>query len=231
MLEINNIDTFYGDSQALWDVSLEVADNEFVGLLGRNGAGKSTTLRSISGIQSARNGEILFEGEAITREKIPKISRKGIKLVPEERRPIASLTVHENLRLSRDTTYGETWTIDQAYDEFQRLDDRRNQKANRLSGGEQQMLVIAMALVANPKLILLDEPMEGLAPQIVDQIIEILKRIKSSGISVILVGQNINIIKNLTDRVYVMHKGKIQYSGNIEEFNKAYDDLKRYLSV
>lgn len=231
MLELEAIDTYYGDSQVLRNVSLSVGDGEVVGLLGRNGAGKTTTLRSIAGIQAPRGGRILFEGEDITGHSVPAISRRGIKLVPEDRRPFGGLTVQENLQLSVDTSHGDGWDISRVFDEFERLYERSSQRASQLSGGEQQMLVIAMALVGNPKLVLLDEPMEGLAPQIVDQIVDIIRRVREADIPVLLVEQNVDVCLELIDRGYLLHKGEIRMAGSAAELGDATEEIERYLGV
>jgi branched-chain amino acid transport system ATP-binding protein len=231
MLEVDGIDTYYGDSQVLRDVSLSVGDGEVVGLLGRNGAGKTTTLRSIAGIQPPRAGQVTFENEEITGRSVTDISRRGIKLVPEDRRPFGGLTVEENLQLSVDTSHGDGWDVPRVLNEFERLYERSNQRASDLSGGEQQMLVIAMALVGNPKLVLLDEPMEGLAPQIVDQIIDIIDRVKETDIPVLLVEQNVEVCLDLIDRGYLLHKGKILMDGSAAELANATDEIERYLGV
>lgn len=231
MLEVDGIDTYYGDSQVLKDVSLSVGDGEVVGLLGRNGAGKTTTLRSIAGIQAPRAGRVSFEGEEITGRSVPAISRRGIKLVPEDRRPFGGLTVQENLQLSVDTSHGDDWSVPRVFDEFPRLSERSNQHASDLSGGEQQMLVIAMALVGNPKLVLLDEPMEGLAPQIVDQIVDIIRRVKEADIPVLLIEQNVEICLDLIDRGYLLHKGEIRMDGSAAELGDATEEIERYLGV
>lgn len=231
MLEVQNIETYYDDSQVLRDVSLEVGAGEVVGLLGRNGAGKTTTLRSITGIRPPRTGTIRFEGEPITNEDVTAISQRGIKLVPEDRRPFHGLTVRENLQLSTDERHGDDWTVARVTEEFPRLEERSNQKAGQLSGGEQQMLVIAMALVANPKLVLLDEPMEGLAPQIVSIIADIVKRIGEEGIPVLLVEQNLNVCLDLIDRGFLLHRGEVKLAGTAEELSESTDEVERYLSV
>lgn len=231
MLEVDGIDARYGDSQVLWDVSLSVGDGEVVGLLGRNGAGKTTTLSAIAGVQPPSAGIVTFDGEVITGHSVSKISRRGIKLVPEDRRPFDGLTVRENLELSTDTTHGEDWDVPRALEEFTQLDERANQRAGDLSGGEQQMLVIAMALVGNPKLVLLDEPMEGLAPQIVDQIADIVRRVREADIPVLLVEQNVEVCLDLIDRGYLLHKGEIRMAGSAAELADATEEIDRYLGV
>jgi branched-chain amino acid transport system ATP-binding protein len=231
MLEVKTIDTYYGDSQVLRDVSLSVDDGEVVGLLGRNGAGKTTTLKSIAGIRPPRAGRVTFDGEEITGRSVPAISRHGIKLVPEDRRPFGGLTVRENLQLSVDTRHGDDWDVPRVFDEFERLTERSNQHASDLSGGEQQMLVIAMALVGNPKLVLLDEPMEGLAPQIVEQIVDIVRQVREADITVLLVEQNVEVCLDLIDRGYLLHKGEIRMAGSAGELADATEEIERYLGV
>ena len=231
MLEVEGINARYGDSQVLWDVSLSVGDGEVVGLLGRNGAGKTTTLSAIAGVQPPSTGTVTFDGEDITGQSVSAISRQGIKLVPEDRRPFDGLTVRENLELSTDTTNGEDWDVPRALGEFTQLNERANQRAGDLSGGEQQMLVIAMALVGNPKLVLLDEPMEGLAPQIVDQIVDIVRRVREADIPVLLVEQNVDVCLELIDRGYLLHKGEIRMSGSAAELADATEEIDRYLGI
>jgi len=231
VLELDDIDTHYGDSHVLKGVSLTVEDGDIVGLVGRNGAGKTTTLRSITSIQPPAAGTIRFEGEDITGEDVDAIARRGIRMVLEERRPFPDLTVEENLRLSVDRTHGSDWTVDRALDVLPRLGERLGQRAGNLSGGEQQMLVIAQALVGNPKLVLLDEPLEGLAPQIVDRIVDIIERINEAGIPILLVEQNFEVCLDLMDRGYLLHKGKIKLSGTPDRFRGARDEVDRYLGV
>jgi branched-chain amino acid transport system ATP-binding protein len=231
MLEVEGIDTYYGDSKVLRDVSFDIGPGEVVGLLGRNGAGKTTALRSITGIQPPQAGTITFEGESITGEDVTNISQRGIKLVPEDRRPFESLTVHENLELSRNQRHGDDWTVERVQQEFPRLDERSRQKAGQLSGGEQQMLVVAMALVGNPKLVLLDEPMEGLAPQIVTVIADIIDRIREDGIPVLLVEQNLSVSLELIDRGFLLHRGEVKLEGTAEDLEESTTEIERYLSV
>lgn len=231
MLEVEDIHTYYGDSHVLKGVSLTINEGEIVGLLGRNGVGKTTTLRSITGIRPPRSGTIRFVGKDITDAKKTGIARSGIKLVLEDRRPFTGLTVDENLRLAADQTHGDSWTRNRIYEEFPQLDERRNQRAGHLSGGEQQMLVMAQALLGNPKLILLDEPMEGLAPQIVEQIVDIVQRINADGISVLLVEQNLEISLELIDRGYLLDKGTVELTGTRDELVNQRETVEDLLSV
>jgi branched-chain amino acid transport system ATP-binding protein len=231
MLELDDIHTHYGDSHILKGVSLSVHSEEVVGMLGRNGAGKTTTLRSITGIQPPSRGEIRFEGEDITDRSITEISRLGIKLVLEERRSFANLTVEENLLLSRDFRHGDDWTLEEVYDRFGLLADRSNQGADQLSGGEQQMLVIAQALLGNPKLILLDEPMEGLAPQIVQDVSDVIRSISKMGTPILVVEQNLHALMEVIDRGYLLHNGEICLRGSAETIANSPDKIQRYLGV
>lgn len=231
MLELQNINTFYGKSHILNDVSVTVKDGETVALVGRNGAGKTTTLRSITGIKPPRSGTVHFEDEDITDESTATIARKGIRIVLEERRPFPGLTVEENLKLSKDTTHGSEWTIERIQDFLPRLAERMEQKAGHLSGGEQQMLAIAQALAGNPKLILFDEPLEGLAPQIVETIVDIIDRIKREDISMLLVEQDFHTCLEIMDRGYLLHKGEIKLEGDPQTFRSSDEKVNKFLGV
>jgi branched-chain amino acid transport system ATP-binding protein len=231
MLELSNVHTYYGESHVLKGVSLTVGDGEVVGLVGRNGAGKTTTLRSVTGVQPPRNGTVRFAGDDITATDVAATSRLGIRIVLEDRRPFPDLTVRENLKLSEDTTYGTDWTLERVLDVLPRLEERLDQQATHLSGGEQQMLVIAQALLGNPKLIMLDEPMEGLAPQIVDRIVDLIAEIKETGIPILLVEQNFETCLELMDRGYLIHKGEIKFAGQKTEFEDVPEEVERYLGV
>jgi branched-chain amino acid transport system ATP-binding protein len=230
-LEIDDIHTYYGSSHVLRGVSLSVEQEEIVGLFGRNGAGKTTTLASITGLQPPKEGAVTFDGTEITHKHISTISRSGIKLVPEDRRTFSGLTVEENLRLSQSAESDSEWPLSRVFDEFPQLEKRRAQKAGHLSGGEQQMLAIAQALLSNSKLILLDEPLEGLAPQIVAQIMELVRTINDAGKSILWVEQNLSVPLELIDRGYILHKGEIAFSGSQEKFRSSPDEVDRYLSV
>ncbi len=229
MLEVSDIHSFYDKSHVLMGVSLEVRDGELVTLLGRNGAGKTTTLKSIMGVVPPRSGRISFAGTEMTKMKSFQIARRGLCLVPEQRDIFSILTVEENLQIAKNKN--SPWGIPDVYKLFPKLNERRQNPGNNLSGGEQQMLAIARALVNGPKLLILDEPTEGLAPVIVQEIVAILKDIKNTGIPVLLVEQNINVCEKLADRHYVLEQGRVVYSGTQEEFaaNKAVKD--RYLAL
>jgi branched-chain amino acid transport system ATP-binding protein len=236
MLVVERINTFYGTSHILHDVSLEVRQGEIAVLLGRNGVGKTTTLKSIMGIQSAKSGKITFNGEEITRLPPDKVARKGISLVPEDRRVIPNLTVYENLKLGmllrgKDLNIKET--LETAFHYFPKLKERLNQMGESLSGGEQQMLTTARGLVANPKLMMIDEPTEGLAPIIVEEIWAMLKKLHENNVTILLVEQNYEMSLKLSDnlRAYVLEKGQIRMSGTRAELRQRHEEVERYLGV
>jgi branched-chain amino acid transport system ATP-binding protein len=229
-LEVNAINTFYGDAHALFDVSLRVEQHEVVALLGRNGAGKSTTMNTIMGVIAPKSGSIHFDGHAI--ECLPpyKIAHLGIQLVPEERRIFGGLTVDENLTLA-GLTAPNRWPNERAYEMFPRLAERRNNRGRDLSGGEQQMLAIARALVREPQLILLDEPFEGLAPLIVQDLIRVCRQIASEGRTIIIVEQNVNAALGLAHRCYVLNNGHVVYEGTPDALRLDTDFMHRHLGV
>ena len=229
MLEIRNIHAFYGKSHILHDVSLDVGQGEIVSLLGRNGAGKTTTLRSITGIVPPRDGSIRFAGTAIEARPTHAIARLGIALVPEHRGIFRSLSVEENLAVA--LRHGSAWDVQDVFRHFPRLRERWRSRGGTLSGGEQQMLAIARALVNAPKLLLLDEPTEGLAPVIVDELMEIIAGIRARGLSVLLVEQNLGVCMKLADRHYVLEQGRIVYGGTRAAFRDAEDVRDRYLTL
>ncbi len=233
LLKVDNIDTFYGLSHILFGVSLEVNEGECVCLMGRNGAGKTTTFRSIMGLTHPKTGSIHYEGKEITKTDAHHIARMGIGFVPEERAIFPQLTVWENLDVARKPgTDGKVqWTVERVYDFFPRLAERRNQLGGTLSGGEQQMLTIARTLMGNPTLILLDEPSEGLAPLIVDAIGELIQQIKEEGITILLAEQNTYFALQLSERVYIIDDGRIQFSGTADEIRSQPEIIKQYLAV
>ncbi|MCQ4332037.1 ABC transporter ATP-binding protein [Natronomonas sp. F2-12] len=230
-LELEDVNAYYGNSHILYDLDLHVDQNEVVALLGRNGAGKTTTLRSITGTIPRREGRIDFRDESIVDDSVDAISNKGIKLVPEERRIFPTLTVQENLMLSRDSCKGESRPIEEMYDIFPILDDLRGNNGQNLSGGEQQMLSVARALVQSPDLLLLDEPTEGLAPVIVEDLEEILKDIVSEDVTVLITEQNVEFALELSERAYIIESGENAWDGTIEELRDREDLLEKYLSV
>jgi branched-chain amino acid transport system ATP-binding protein len=228
-LELGDVHSYYGKSHILQGVSLTVGPGEVVTLLGRNGAGKSTTLKSITGLVMPAGGSIRFGGVDVTRETPHRRARRGLSLVPEHRGIFGLLSVEENLRIS--ARKGSLWTLDDVYRHFPRLRERRRNGGTQLSGGEQQMLAIARALLNGPKLLMLDEPVEGLAPVVVDEIVEQIRQVRASGIPILLVEQNLAVCTELADRHYILELGRIVYHGSRAEF--AADDgvRDRYLGV
>ena len=228
MLDVEAIHTYYGDSHVLHGVSLRVAPGEAVALLGRNGAGKTTAIRSIVGFTPPRAGRVVFEGRAIERCPSYRIARSGLALVPQDRRIFAPLSVRENLLLG---ARAPGWTLERVFALFPRLREREQQSGGTLSGGEQQMLAIGRALLTNSRLILLDEPSEGLAPLIVREIGRILLALKAERLSLLLVEQNYHLALRVADRVYVMNKGQIVYEGTPAGLEVDEEVKRRYLGV
>jgi len=231
LLQLDGVNTYYGDSHILRDLSLKVGRGETVALLGRNGVGKTTTLKSICGWVPPRSGGIVFEGVSIAERKLMEIVRMGISLVPEERRIFTNLTVAENLRLAQVTATRQGWTLEQIYEKFPRLRERLKNRGDEISGGEKQMLAIARALVQDTKLILLDEPTEGLAPLIVREVENIIREIKAEGMTILLVEQNLYSALSVADRCYVIEQGQIRFEGSPEDLRRNDQVLKRYLHV
>jgi branched-chain amino acid transport system ATP-binding protein len=231
LLRVDAIDTYYGDSHVLRGLSLDVRRGETVALLGRNGVGKTTTLKSIVGWVPPRRGTISFGGTDITRADMMANARRGISLVPEERRIFTNLTVYENIKLAQVTARGKGWSLEQIYDRFPRLKERAANKGDEISGGEKQMLAIARALVQNTQLLLLDEPTEGLAPLIVREVEAIVREIKAQGMTILLVEQNFYSALAVADRCYVIDQGSIQFEGTPDELRGNADVLAKYLHV
>ncbi|MDO4768045.1 MAG: ABC transporter ATP-binding protein [Pseudomonadota bacterium] len=234
MLELRGISTFYGNIQALHDVSLNIRQGEIVTLIGANGAGKSTTLMSICGCTPPRSGEILFENQPIQRMKADRIVRMGISQVPEGRLIFPDMTVMENLDLGaflRDDREGIRRDLDYVFSLFPILAERRRQTGGTLSGGEQQMLAISRALMARPRLLLLDEPSLGLAPIIIAQIFDIVRKVNESGTTVFLVEQNANQALKIAHRAYVMENGRVTLEGPVETLLANEDVKKAYLGI
>ncbi len=234
LLKVDGIHTYYGFSYILQGISLEVNEGEVVALLGRNGAGKTTTLRSIIGVTPPRSGKIFFEGTDIAGMAPHNIVRKGIAIIPDTRRIIPNITVNDNLRLAmlKNREKGEEKSLlEMAYGYFPRLRDRANNLGAALSGGEQQMLAIARGLVAKPKLILVDEPTEGLMPTLVEMITDRLVKLQQSGLTMLLVETNLDVALKMASRVYVMEKGQIKFNGSKEELLRSLDIQQRYLGV
>jgi branched-chain amino acid transport system ATP-binding protein len=230
MLTLDTVTAGYGETQVLHGVSLEVAVGEVVALLGRNGAGKTTTLRSIIGLTPAWSGRIVFDGQDITRAKPHQLALAGIGYLPEHRGVFPSLSVHENLTLVEGRRPGP-WTIARVYELFPRLAERRQNGGAQLSGGEQQMLAIARALLLNPKLLLLDEPTEGLAPLIVREIYTRLADIKAEGATVLLVEQSVRFALSLADRAYVLGRGQVEWQGDAAALAGDAEAQKTWLGV
>ena len=232
MLKIDNIDVYYGAIHALKGISLEVKEGEIVTLIGANGAGKSTTLRTISGLLKPKTGSITFLGQDIAGVRAHEIVKKGISQVPEGRRVFAEMTVMENLDLGafvRKDKAGIQQDLKHVFELFPRLVERKNQSAGTLSGGEQQMLAMGRALMSRPKLLLLDEPSMGLAPLLIKEIFNIIVDINKSGTTVLLVEQNANMALSIANRAYVLETGRITLSGSAQELSASEDVRKAYL--
>jgi branched-chain amino acid transport system ATP-binding protein len=236
MLEVRDIHSYYGKSHILHGVSMDLKEGELVCLLGRNGVGKSTTLKSIMGVVQPKQGSIRFENQELIGKAPYEIARLGVGYVPEDRRIFRSLTVHENLLMgikSRMKTVPKegAWTIERVYDLFPRLRERSTNKGGHLSGGEQQMLTVVRTLMGNPRIILVDEPTEGLAPLIVKDVLEMLSQVRKSGVTVLMVEQNFKAAIKVADRFYIMSKGQIVFEGDTEKLMAAGEIRKNYLEV
>ncbi len=234
LLKVEDIHTYYGFSYILQGISFEVGEGEAVALLGRNGAGKTTTLKSIIGAVPPRSGKIVFSGTDIAGLPAHQVVRKGISIIPDTRRIIPNITVHENLKLAMLKTVEkgrEASLLDMAYDYFPRLKDRANNPGVSLSGGEQQMLAIARAFVAKPKLMLIDEPTEGLMPTLVETIADRLKELRETGLTMLLVETNLEVAFKVAQRVYVMEKGLIKFQGTTDELLESPEIQEKYLGV
>ena len=213
MLDVANIDTFYGETQALFDVSLKVGEGEAIALLGANGAGKTTVLRSILGLTPARRGSIEFNGKTITGAPTHEISRSGIGWVPDDRRIFPSLKVKTNLAIGQKQSAFKSWTLGDCYALFSALEYLMDRDCENLSGGEMQMVAISRALLGGPGLILLDEPSQGLAPKLVQDVMNAIGKMRDEGVSVIMVEQNALSVLDVTDRAYILDKGEIVFEG------------------
>lgn len=233
MLDVKAIHTFYGQSHILFGVSFNVAQGEIVCLLGRNGAGKSTIMRSIMGLTPPRRGSVVFKGEDITGMEPYLVARMGIGYVPDDRRVFADLSVGENLEISAQRGTGKlaTWDKERVYDFFTALKHIDSRKAGFLSGGEQQMLTIARALMTNPDFLLLDEPTEGLAPMLVGMLEEHILALKQAGLTVLLAEQNQRTALKLSDRGYIIDNGVIRYQGSIDALRENEEIRRKYLLV
>jgi len=230
MLDVTGLNAHYGDSHILFNLALRVDRNEVVALLGRNGAGKSTTLKSLMGVVKPSSGSIMFDGVQIAGSKSHTIARAGMQLVHEDRRIFGSLNVEENLVLAGLTAKGR-WPLERIYEIFPRLKERRTSRGTDLSGGEQQMLAIGRALVRDPKIVLLDEPFEGLAPVIVQDLVRTCRALADAGQTIILVEQNIAAALSLATRAYIINNGHIAHEGPTGEIRAQPELLQRYLGV
>ncbi len=230
LLEVNGLNSYYGDSHILFDVALRVERNEVVALLGRNGAGKSTTLKSLMGVVAPRSGSVLFDGVEVVGKKSHVIAQAGMQLVHEDRRIFGSLDVEENLILA-GLTAPNRWPLERVYEMFPRLKERRTSRGTDLSGGEQQMLAIARALIRDPKILLLDEPFEGLAPIIVHDLLATCRTLAEAGQTILVVEQNISAAMTLADRAYILNNGHIVETLTAQMVREQPEILHRHLGI
>lgn len=233
ILEVDRIDTFYGQSHVLQGVSLSIQEGEVVSLLGRNGVGKTTTLRSVMGLTPPRSGKILLHHIDIVGKPPFQIAQMGIGYMPDDRRIFPDLTLAENLELAHRLSKKRkvSWTFEKIYHLFPVFIDLKDRKGTQLSGGEQKMLAIGRALMKNPDLLLLDEPSEGLAPLIVQNLMEVIAQIRKEGVTILLADQNLKFCRKTSDRGYILEKGTVQYQGMMEEIWQNEDIVKKYLVV
>jgi branched-chain amino acid transport system ATP-binding protein len=238
MLTVERLSAWYGAARILYDLSFEVARGEVVALMGRNGAGKSTTMKTIMGLMAQRQGRVRFNGEDISDRKPFEIARRGLGFTPEDRRIFVDLTVLENLDVGRqpprrfaDGSPAPSWTSEQLFTLFPNLAEMPERLGGRMSGGEQQMLTVARTLMGNPLLVLLDEPSEGVAPLIVEQMAHTILELKKQGLSILLSEQNIHFARLVSDRVYVLEKGQIHWQGSVAELDTNLDVQRTYLTV
>jgi branched-chain amino acid transport system ATP-binding protein len=230
LLEVDRVNTYYGDSHILFDVSMEVRENEVVALLGRNGAGKSTLLKTLAGALTAKSGSVSFGGTPIHQMPAHEIARLGLQLVPEERRVIGGITVHENLQLAAMTAK-KPLSYAEIYRTFPRLDERRTNKGRELSGGEQQMVAIARAMIRDARLILLDEPFEGLAPLIVRDLMNVCQDLAKQGRTIVVVEQNVTAALSMASRCYLLNTGHVVFGGTSQELLQKPEIMNRYLGA
>jgi branched-chain amino acid transport system ATP-binding protein len=237
LLQIDKLNTFYGPSHVLRDVTLNVDEGELVAMMGRNGMGKSTTLKTIMGLVRPRSGSILFKGKDIADLSPYKIARRGVGFVPEDRRIFPELSVLDNLMLGvknkrfQDSGDQNIWTVDRIFSHFPMLEKRSASQGRFLSGGEQQMLSIGRSLMGNPHLLLVDEPTEGLAPLMKEEVRDILEEINKAGVAILLVEHNLKVALSLAQRVYLMGKAHIGYGGTMEELHDNQEVLRKYLEA
>jgi branched-chain amino acid transport system ATP-binding protein len=232
-LSVEGLNSYYGPAHILFDVGLEVGDGEVIALLGRNGAGKSTTFRSIVGLVGQRTGRIVFQGEDVSDQPTHAIASRGLGYVPEERRIFTDLTVDENLEVGRQPVrpHAPHWTRDKLFTLFPNLGEMRTRQGGRMSGGEQQMLTIARTLMGNPSLVLLDEPSEGLSPKIVEQMVEAILAMKKEGVSLVVSEQNLHFARLVCDRAYIIERGRICFSGTMAELDARPDIRDAHLAL
>jgi branched-chain amino acid transport system ATP-binding protein len=230
---VRGLNAWYGRAHILFDVSLEVRPGEVVGLMGRNGAGKSTTLKAIMGLVEQRSGSVRFDDRAIEGHEPFEIARAGIGFVPEDRRIFTDLTVLENLEIGRrpPRTGAPAWTVERLFTLFPNLREMPDRLGDRMSGGEQQMLTVARTLMGNPRLVLLDEPSEGVAPLIVEQMAALIIELKKQGLSVLLSEQNVPFAAAVCDRAYVLEKGQVRFSGTLDQLHADEAVRRQYLTV
>ena len=233
MLAVEKIQTFYGDAQVLFDVSLTVEAGEVVALLGRNGAGKTTTIRSIMGLTPPRAGRIVFQGQEIANLPPYTIANRGVGFVPDNRRIFPTLTVKQNLELAkkRGNRRQDGWTLESIYHHFPKLKEVEGRKGEVLSGGEQQMLTIARTLMGNPDLVLLDEPTEGLSPLMVMEVMKIIRELKEKGETILLIEQNSTLALSVSQRAYILENGHIVYAGPAGALSADGEAKQRYLGI
>jgi branched-chain amino acid transport system ATP-binding protein len=231
ILQVDNIHTYYGDSYILQGLSIGLEEGKILGVLGRNGVGKTTLVNSIMGFTPPRSGTIRFKGLDITRQPSHEIVRQGLGLVPQGRRVFGSLSVEENLQVAQIRAGTQAWTLERVYAMFERLRERRHQRAKTLSGGEQQMLAIARGLMTNPACLVMDEPTEGLAPLIVQQVWESIGRLKREGLAILLVEQNVTMALRLVDRVCVISKGQVVHASDPASLQANEAVKSQYLGV
>jgi branched-chain amino acid transport system ATP-binding protein len=233
MLEIRSLNAFYGKAQMLFDVSLEVGRGEVVALMGRNGAGKSTTIKSIMGLLQSKRGQVRFLGEDIAALEPYQIARRGLGFVPEDRRVFSELSVMQNLEVGRQAARAgvQAWTPERLFRLFPNLGEMPDRPGGSMSGGEQQMLTVARTLMGNPLLLMLDEPSEGVAPVIVEQMAHMIMTLKQQGLSILLSEQNLHFAQMVCDRAYVLEQGQIRFSGTMEALAANDEVQQNYLSL
>lgn len=231
LLALNRVTAGYGDATVLFDLSLEVRQGECVALLGRNGVGKTTTMRTVMGLTRLAGGEVLYGGRPLHRQSTSSRVRAGIGMVPEDRRIFSELTVAENLEIAARASVQSAWSVERVFEFFPELGPHAQRRGGLLSGGQQQMLTIGRTLMTNPKLLLLDEPSEGLAPLLVERILERTQELKRSGLTILLAEQNLGFSLKVSDRVYVLERGQVKHSGAADELAQDEELQHRLLAI